>query len=327
MDLFQDSQISLAPLQDKTVAILGYGNQGEPQALNLRDSGIHVIIGSRSEQSEKAQKARSHGFVVKDLVQAASQAQVVMLMLPDEAMGKAYRQFIEPALNPEAYLGFSHGMAVHAGWITPRPEINVFLLAPKAQGRGVRNRYLEGSGVPGLVAVHQDPSGDTVDIALAYGKAIGCSRAGILKTTFAQETVSDLFSEQAILCGGLTQLIKTGFEVLVEAGYAPEVAYFECLYEVKLVADLIQEGGITFMRDKISSTARFGDLSQGEKVIDSHVKESMRQMLDRIQSGAFAEAFTQEVSAGCPMMQERMLQDFYHPIEETGRSLRRADLL
>lgn len=326
MEIYKDAQISLAPIQSKTVAILGYGNQGKPQALNLRDSGTSVIIGMRS-QSLKKTDALQEGFAVEDLPQAVRQAQVVLMTLPDEHMGAIYKEHVEPTLQPGSYLGFSHGMAIHAGWVKPKADINVFLLAPKGQGRGVRNKYLEGSGVPGLVAVHQDPSGDTLDVALAYGKAIGCSRAGILKTTFAQETETDLFSEQTVLCGGLTQLIKSAFEVLIEAGYSPEVAYFECLYEVKLIADLIQEGGITFMREKISSTALYGDLSQGEHVIDAYVKASMERVLANIQSGKFAEAFLNEVSTGKPFMKERLLQDFHHPIEETGRKLRAEKIL
>jgi ketol-acid reductoisomerase len=326
MDVFKDPNVSLAPLQGNTVAIIGYGNQGKPQALNLRDSGINVIIGMRDTSAKKAD-ALAEGFKVYDIPQAVQQSQVVILTLPDERMGQIYRESVEPHLKPGSYLGFSHGMGIHAGWVKPGADINVFLLAPKAQGRGVRNRYLEGSGVPGLVAVHQDPSGDTMAVALSYGKAIGCSRTGIIKTTFAHETVSDLFSEQTVLCGGLTQLIKTGYEVLVEAGFPPEVAYFECLYEVKLIADLIQEGGITFMRKKISSTALYGDVSQGQNVIDGHVKETMRQVLQNIQSGAFAEAFQEEVEHGKPLIRERLTQDEFHPIEETGRALRREGIL
>lgn len=326
MDVFKDSQIDLSPLAQKTVAIIGYGNQGKPQALNLRDSGIDVIVGLRESSGKKAD-IEAQGIKAMPLSEAVQAARVIMLMLPDEVMSEVYQSQIAPIIRPGSYLGFSHGMAIHAGWVKPAPEINVFLLAPKAQGRGVRNRYVEGSGVPGLVAIHQDPSGDTLQVALAYGKAIGCGRAGILKTTFGQETESDLFSEQTVLCGGLTEIIKSAFEVLVEAGFDPEVAYFECLYEVKLIADLLQEGGISFMRDKISSTALFGDLSQGENVIDGHVKANMQRVLRRIQSGEFAEAFVREVQAGRPLIKERHQADFYHPIEETGRSLREMGVL
>ncbi len=326
MDVFKDPHISMAPLAGKTVAIIGFGNQGKPQALNLRDSGISVVVGVR-KASRKHQDIEQAGFKVLSISDAVSQSQVVMLMVPDEVMGAVYDAHIAPAMHAGTYLGFSHGMAIHAGWIAPADTLNVFLLAPKAQGRGVRNRYVEGSGVPGLVAVHQDPSGDTLEVALAYGQAIGCSRAGILKTTFAQETISDLFSEQAVLCGGLTQLIKTAFDVLVEGGMSPEIAYFECLYEVKLIADLIQEGGLTYMRQKISSTALYGDLSQGPSLIDGHVKASMQQVLARIQSGAFATAFQNEVQRGRPLMRERLEQDAQHLIELTGRRLRQEGVL
>lgn len=326
MNVFKDNAISMAPLSNRTVAMIGYGNQGKPQALNLRDSGIKVVIGVR-EGSAKMETAEADGFTVLPLEKAVSHAEVVMMMVPDEVMKTVFDSQIAPYMSPGDYLGFSHGMAIHAGWVHPSSTINTFLLAPKAQGRGVRNRYVEGSGVPGLVAIHQDPSGDTLDVALAYGKAIGCSRAGILKTTFAHETETDLFSEQTILCGGLTQLIKTGFEVLVEHGYSPEVAYFECLYEVKLIADLLQEGGITHMRQKISSTALFGDLSQGPHVIDGHVKENMRRVLHQIQSGVFAERFLNEVNHDRPLMRERLESDNQHALERTGRQLREWGVL
>lgn len=326
MLVFKDAQISLAPLQGKTIAIIGYGNQGKPQAQNLRDSGIQVIIGLRAT-STKRNDALAEGFQVASIPQAVLQSQVVMMLLPDETMGQVYQQDIEPYLKPGSYLGFSHGMAIHAQWVQPALQINIFLLAPKAQGRGVRNRYLAGSGVPGLVAVHQNPSQDTLEVALAYGKAIGCSRAGIVQTTFADETTSDLFSEQTVLCGGLTQLIKTAFEVLIENGIAPEVAYFECLYEVKLIADLLQEGGITFMRNKISSTALYGDVSRGEQVIDAHVKENMRRVFFDIQSGKFAAEFLADAQAGYPNARIRVEQDYHHPIEVIGRLLRQERVL
>lgn len=326
MQVYRDAAIDLAPLQNKTVAMLGYGNQGRPQALNLRDSGINVVVGLR-ENSAKWDIVRSDRLTPLCIADAIKQSDVLMLQFPDELMHTIFKTSIAPYLRSGQYLGFSHGMAITAGWIIPPTNINVFLLAPKAQGRGVRNQYVAGSGVPALVDVHQDPSDDSLEIALAYGKAIGCGKAGIIKTTFAQETQCDLFSEQAVLCGGLTQLIKTAFEVLVEAGYSPEVAYFECLYEVKLIADLLQEGGITFMRDKISSTALFGDLSQGQHVIDGHVKDNMQRVLAKIQSGQFAQDFLQDVSDGKPLIQARQAADYHHAIEETGRRLREAGVL
>jgi ketol-acid reductoisomerase len=328
MAIYRDTDIDLQPLFGKTVAMLGYGNQGRPQALNLRDSGISAIVGvNHPDISPSGHVARSDGMIVLSIPEATARADVIMMMIPDEQMASVYQAQVEPALRAGSCLGFSHGMAIHAKWVSPRPDINVFLVAPKAQGRGVRNRYLAGGGVPGLLAIHQDPAGTTQQVALAYAKAIGCGRAGILETTFAEETECDLFSEQAVLCGGLTQLIKTAFEVLLEAGYAPETAYFECLYEVKLIADLLNEGGITFMRQHISSTARFGDVTAGYRVIDGHVKASMEQLLAQIRSGQFAEAFLREVAAGSPHMAERMAQDFHHPIEETGRRLRDAQIL
>lgn len=326
MTHYQDTDISLAPLHDKTVVMVGYGNQGRPQALNCKDSGLRVIVGLRPG-SPRAEVARQDGLTVLPLAEAVANADVVMMQVPDETMGQVYQDWVAPHLKPGAFLGFSHGMAIHAGWIKPQANINVFLLAPKAQGRGVRNQYVAGHGVPGLVAVHQDPSDNTLEIALAYGKAIGCSRAGILPTTFRDETECDLFSEQAVLCGGLTQLIKTAFDVLVEAGYSPEVAYFECLYEVKLIADLLQETGITEMRKRISSTALFGDISRGERVIDGHVKESMRRVLLDIQSGQFTQDFVRDVETGRPWMKSRVESDFHHPIEVMGRSLRERGIL
>jgi ketol-acid reductoisomerase len=239
---------------------------------------------------------------------------------------EVYQQ-VETHMKPGAYLGFCHGMAIHAHLIQPRADINVFLLAPKAQGRGVRSRYLEGKGVPGLVAVHQDVSGDTLDMALAYGKAIGCGWAGILATTFGEETISNHFSEQAVLCGGLSKLIQTAFEVQVEAGISPEVAYFGCLHEVKLLADLLYEGGITHMRQKISPTARYGDLTRGERIIDGHVKESMRQVLQDVTSDTFAREFLADVATGAHRMEEALLREAHHPIEQTGNALREKQIL
>jgi ketol-acid reductoisomerase len=294
----RDSQIALTPLANKTVAILGYGNQGRPQALNLRDSNIRVVVGCRDVNSQRALLAKQDGFEVFELGEAVAKSAVIMLLLPDEVMATVFEQSILPALKPGSSIGFAHGLAVYEGWLKFPADVDVFLLAPKGQGKGVRGKYLMNSGVPGLYAVHQDASGEAELMALAYGKAIGCSRVGLLPTTFEEETVCDLFSEQAVLCGGLTQLITAAFETLVEAGYAPEIAYFECLYEVKLVADLLHEKGINGMRQGISSTALFGDVLQGEKVIDGHVRETMRQTLQQIQTGAFSQALLTEFASG-----------------------------
>jgi ketol-acid reductoisomerase len=265
--------------------------------------------------------ALDDGFDVLPMADAVHWADVIMMLMPDEVMADVYVESIAPHLRAGQYIGFGHGLVIHAGWVQPQPEINVFLVAPKAQGRGVRNKYLAGTGVPGLYAVHQDPSGNTEQIALAYAKAIGCGRVGIIPTTFAEETISDLFSEQAVLCGGLTSLIKTAFETLVERGFSPEVAYFECLYEVKLIADLLHERGINGMRSAISSTALYGDISRGERVIDGHVRETMRQVLDEIVDGRFSESMRQEFAKGKPSIRDALLKDEQHLIERTHRDL------
>jgi len=318
--ILRDNDIDLKPLLNQNVVILGYGNQGRPQALNLRDSGITVKIGARPD-STKRDEAMADGFDVLPIPDALCWGDVIMMLMPDEVMADVYEQSLAPHLQAGQSLGFGHGLVIHAGWIQPKPDLNVFLVAPKAQGRGVRNKYTAGTGVPGLYAVHQDPGGNTEQIALAYAKALGCGRVGIMQTTFAEETVSDLFSEQAVLCGGLTSLIKTAFETLVEGGFSPEVAYFECLYEVKLIADLLHERGINGMRSAISSTALYGDISRGEQVIDGHVRENMRRVLDDIVSGRFSEAMRREFAQGKPEIQQALLKDEQHLIERTHRDL------
>ncbi len=318
--ILNESHLSLEPLKDRKIAILGYGNQGRPQALNLRDSGLNLRIGVRSG-SLKRSEAESDGFQVLPMAEVIQWADVVVMLLPDEVMARVYDEDVSPYLRAGQYLGFSHGLAIHAGWIKPDPEINVFMVAPKAQGRGVRNKYVAGSGVPALYAVAQDPSGNTEAIALAYSKSLGCGRAGVIQTSFKEETECDLFSEQAVLCGGLTSLIKNAFEVLVEAGFSEEAAYFECMYEVKLIADLLHEKGISGMRDGISSTALFGDVSRGERIIDPHVKETMRQVLAEITSGQFADEMKREFETGKPQIQSQTTKDYHHPIEKTHRRL------
>lgn len=318
--ILRDNDIDLKPLLSQNVVILGYGNQGKPQALNLRDSGVRVKLGVRPD-SKKRDEAIADGFDVLPIPDALHWGDVIMMLMPDEVMADVYEQSLAPHLRAGQSLGFGHGLVIHAGWIQPKPDLNVFLVAPKAQGRGVRNKYLADTGVPGLYAVHQDPSGKTEQIALAYAKALGCGRVGIMQTSFAEETVSDLFSEQAVLCGGLTSLIKTAFETLVEGGFSPEVAYFECLYEVKLIADLLHERGINGMRTAISSTALYGDISRGEHVIDGHVRENMRRVLDDIVSGRFSEAMRREFAQGKPDIQQALLKDEQHLIERTHRDL------
>lgn len=318
--IFQDNDIDLQPILSRNTVIIGYGNQGKPHALNLRDSGVEVKIGARSE-SQKRTEALADGFEVLPIPEALAWADVVMLAMPDDVMGNIYEQTLAPYLRAGQALGFVHGLVIHEGWVKPKVDLDVFMVAPKAQGRGVRNKYLAGNGVPGLYAVHQNPTGHVEKIAMAYAKALGCGRVGVMETTFAEEAICDLFSEQAVLCGGLTSLIKTAFEVLVERGFSPEVAYFECLYEVKLIADLLHERGITEMRKGISSTALYGDISRGERVIDGHVRETMRQVLDEIVSGQFSEAMRQEFAKGKPEINQAVAKDEQHLIERTHRDL------
>lgn len=320
MKILYENDISLKPLLNRKIALLGYGNQGQPQALNLKDNGLNVKIGVRQESRYKSQ-AQADGFEVLSLEAAAAWGDVLMMMLPDDVMADIYEAAIAPQLTAGKYLGFCHGLVIHAGWIQPAPDINVFLVAPKAQGRGVRNKFLAGSGVPGLYAVHQDPSGDTLSVALAYARALGCGRIGVFPSSFKEETECDLFSEQAVLCGGLTSLIKAAYDTLVNEGFSPQAAYFECLYEVKLIGDLLHERGINGMREAISSTALFGDLTRGDRIIDGHVKETMRQVLSEITSGQFAREMREEFKHGKPRIRDKMMEDFYHPIEETHRIL------
>lgn len=320
MSILYENDVSPAPLAHRTVALLGYGNQGRPQALNLRDSGINVIVGLRAN-SLYTEQAQADGFSVYSMKEACRQADVVMVLLPDEVMAQAYQEHMADQLRPGTYLGFGHGLAIHAGWIQPRADLNVFLVAPKAQGRGVRNKFVAGSGVPTLVGVHQDPSGETQGVALAYARALGAGRIGIFPTTFQEETECDLFTEQVVLCGGLSALIKAAYDTLIERGYSPDTAYFECLYEVKLIGDLLHERGIHGMRQGISSTALFGDISRGERIIDGHVRETMRQVLSEITSGRFAQEMRAEFEQGKPRITAKMAQDYHHPLEETHRRL------
>ena len=318
--IYQDADIDPQPLLSRHVVMLGYGNQGRPQALNLRDSGAQVQIAARPDSTKRAQ-AEADGFTVLSYEEALAWGDVIMCLLPDEVVADVYNQHLAPHMRPGQYLGFGHGLAVSAGWVNLDPGINVFLVAPKGQGRGVRGKYEQGSGVPALVGVHQDPSGDTEAVALAYARAIGCGRAGIFPATFREETNCDLFTEQTVLCGGLSNLITTAFETLTERGYSPEVAYFECLYEVKLIADLLHERGIAGMRKGISSTALYGDLSRGPRVIDGHVREQMRKVLDEIESGQFASEMRAEFAAGRPMMRSILEKQAQHPIEAVHKAL------
>jgi ketol-acid reductoisomerase len=303
------------------VAVIGYGSQGHAHALNLRDSGIEVEVGLRAG-SPSADAAEDAGLAVGTVGDATRGAQVVAILVPDHVQKGVYEQEVEPNLEPDAALLFAHGLNVHFGRIVPAAGHDVVMVAPKAPGHRVRELYESGAGTPGLVAVHQDSSGQALELALAYGTAIGCGRVGLLETTFAEETESDLFGEQAVLCGGVTSLVKAGFETLVEAGYQPEIAYYECLNELKLIVDLIYEGGFEYMRYSISDVAEYGDLTRGPRVVDERVKETMRTLLDEIRSGAFARELFADDEAGRPQFEELRRKNAGGQLEEVGSELR-----
>ena len=308
-------------LRDKTVAVLGYGSQGAAQAQNLRDSGCQVLVAQRpgGPRFDVAVDAGFEPVAIPDAVQAAD---LLIFALPDDAAGEIYEQQIRAHLRPGQVLGFMHGFVIHYAQIVPPEDVDIVLVAPKAQGRGVRDEYVAGRGVLALIAIHQDASGNARDVALAWAAGIGASRAGLLETTFKDETETDLFGEQAVLCGGLTALIKAGLETLVEAGYPPELAYFECCHEIKLLADLIHAGGITYMRERISSTARFGDLTRGPRIVGDETRREMRELLKEIQSGQFAREFLEDSHAGRRTSDKLTERGRAHPIEEVGRTLR-----
>jgi ketol-acid reductoisomerase len=303
------------------VAVIGYGSQGHAHALNLRDSGIDVEVGLRAG-SPSTETAEEAGLAVSTVAGATAGAQVVAILIPDHLQKDVYEQEIEPNLEPDAALLFAHGLNVHFGRIVPAAGHDVVMVAPKAPGHRVRELYESGAGTPGLVAVHQDSSGQALELALSYGTAIGCGRVGLLETTFAEETESDLFGEQAVLCGGVTALIKAGFETLVEAGYQPEIAYYECLNELKLIVDLIYEGGFEYMRYSISDVAEYGDLTRGPRVVDERVKETMRTLLDEIRSGAFARELFADDEAGRPQFEELRRKNAGGELEQVGSELR-----
>jgi len=284
-------------LQGKTVAIVGYGSQGHAHALNLRDSGVSVIVSDLRGGPNWA-KAEAAGFQVYDAAEAARLGDVIMILVADHVQGGMYQNAIAPAMKAGKTLMFAHGFNIHYGEIAPPPEVDVSMIAPKAPGHRVRELFTEGVGVPALVAVHQNPSGKALEQALAYGRALGCLKAGIIETTFKEETESDLFGEQAVLCGGAAELVRAGFETLVEAGYAPEIAYFECLHELKLIVDLIQEGGLSYMRFSVSDTAEYGDYTRGPRIVDQHVRDEMKRILAEVQSGQFAKEWIQENRTG-----------------------------
>ncbi len=321
MKVYYDNDADLALIQKKQVAIIGYGSQGHAHALNLKDSGVSVVVGLRKDSSswEKASKA---GLAVKEVAAAVAAADVIMILTPDEGQGALYRDEIAPNIKQGAALVFAHGFNVHFGQIHPRADLDCFLVAPKGPGHLVRSTYTQGGGVPSLIAVHQDASGNATNIALSYAKANGGTRAGVIETSFREETETDLFGEQAVLCGGATALVQAGFETLVEAGYAPEMAYFECLHELKLIVDLMYEGGIANMRYSISNTAEYGDLTRGPRVVNADTKAEMKKILTEIQNGQFAREFILENQAGKPTMQAMRRMGAEHPIEVVGNKLR-----
>jgi ketol-acid reductoisomerase len=321
MKIFYDKDSRPQFLTGKKFAIIGYGSQGHAHANNLRDSGHSVVVGLRPG-SQSWTKAANAGLTVKNTAEAAAGADVVMVLVPDETAPDVYRDDIAQHLRPGAYLAFAHGFSIHFGKIVPPKNVNVFMVAPKSPGHLLRAEFTQGRGVPCLLAVHQDPSGDTREVGLAYASALGGGRAGILETTFKEETETDLFGEQAVLCGGITALIQAGFETLVEAGYAPEMAYFECLHEMKLIVDLVYEGGIGNMRYSVSNTAEYGDMTRGPKVINQCVREEMKKLLADIQSGRFADEWMAECASGKPRFKQLEAQGREHPVEIVGAQLR-----
>ncbi|MBB6099507.1 ketol-acid reductoisomerase [Deinobacterium chartae] len=319
--MYYDADVSLRPLEDTTVAIIGYGSQAHAHAQNLKDSGIDVVVGLREGSASRA-KALQAGLRVASIEEATREASVVMILIPDEHIAATYRESVAPNLAAGKALAFAHGFNVHFKQVEPASDVDVFLVAPKGPGHMLRRVYVEGAGMPGIFAVHQDATGKAREIALAYARGIGCTRAGVLETTFQEETETDLFGEQTVLCGGLTQLIQNGFETLVEAGYQPEIAYFETLHEVKLIVDLIYEKGFAGMRHSISNTAEYGDYVTGPKVVAGPSKQAMREALERIRSGEFAREFVQEAQQGYPNMKRWRSEMNEHPLEVVGKRLR-----
>jgi ketol-acid reductoisomerase len=321
MKIYYDKDADLSLIRGKKVAIIGYGSQGHAHALNLKESGVSVVVGLR-EGSGSAQKAKNAGLAVKNIADAAKEADVVMILAPDEQHKKLYAEQIEPNLKKGAALAVAHGFSIHFGFVKPRADLDVIMIAPKGPGHLVRSTFTQGGGVPCLIAVNQNASGKAKELALSYASAIGGGRAGIIETTFKDETETDLFGEQAVLCGGATHLVQAGYETLVEAGYPPEMAYFECLHELKLIVDLMYEGGIANMRYSISNTAEYGDYTRGPRVITEQTKAEMKKILKEIQSGQFAKEWMAENETGGKHFPEMRARGAGHPIEEVGAKLR-----
>lgn len=321
MKIYKDEDADLSILKDKVIAVLGYGSQGHAHALNLRDSGLNVIVGVRKD-GKSYQKAKEHGFEPLSIREACEKADLIMILLPDQNQPAVYKEEIAPSLKPGKMLLFAHGFNIHYNQIVPPADVDVVMVAPKGPGHLVRREFEKGAGVPCLVAVYQDATGTAFQKALAYAKGIGGTRAGVIETTFKEETETDLFGEQVVLCGGVSALIKAGFEILVEAGYQPEIAYFECLHELKLIVDLIYEGGLSFMRYSISDTAEYGDLTRGPRIINEQVRTEMKKILKEIQDGSFAREWILENQAGRPVLNALRRKEAEHPIEKIGEKLR-----
>lgn len=321
MQVYYDKDSDLSIIKSKKVAIIGYGSQGHAHALNLKDSGVDVTVGLRAG-SGSWKKAENEGLKVCEVPEAVSNADVVMILTPDEFQKSLYDEVIEPNLREGGTLAFAHGFAIHYNQVVPRPDMDVIMIAPKAPGHTVRTEFQRGGGIPDLIAVYQDASGNAKDVALSYASGVGGGRTGIIETTFKDETETDLFGEQAVLCGGAVELVKMGFETLTEAGYAPEMAYFECLHELKLIVDLMFEGGIADMNYSISNNAEYGEYVTGPEVINEQSREAMRNALKRIQSGEYAKMFISEGATNYPSMTARRRNNAAHPIEQTGAKLR-----
>jgi ketol-acid reductoisomerase len=322
MQIYYEQDAPLSALGGKKVAIIGFGSQGHAQALNLRDSGVEVIV-AELEGTENHKLAQSHGFQPVSAAEAAEAADVIQILAPDDVQAKLYQSAVKGALKPGKALMFSHGFNIHFGQIVPPADVDVVMVAPKGPGHLVRSEYETGAGVPALVAVEQDASGQALQVALAYANGIGAARAGVIPTTFKEETETDLFGEQAVLCGGVTELVKAGFDTLIDAGYQPEIAYFECLHELKLIVDLFYQGGINYMRYSVSNTAEYGDLTRGPRVINDKTKAEMKKILDEIVNGQFAKEWLDECEKGKPNFNALYEKDYNHPIEKVGKELRR----
>ncbi|MBP0049252.1 ketol-acid reductoisomerase [Marinobacterium sp. AK62] len=321
MQVYYDKDCDLSIIQGKKVSIIGYGSQGHAHACNLKDSGVDVTVGLRAGSASRA-KAEAHGLKVADVADAVASADLVMILAPDELHGKLYNEVIEPNIKQGATLAFAHGFSVLYNQVVPRKDLDVIMVAPKAPGHTVRSEFTKGGGIPDLIAIHQDASGNAKNVALSYASGVGGGRTGIIETTFKDETETDLFGEQAVLCGGCVELVKAGFETLTEAGYAPEMAYFECLHELKLIVDLMYEGGIANMNYSISNNAEYGEYVTGPEVINEQSKEAMRNALKRIQNGEYAKMFINEGETNYPSMTARRRNNAAHPIEQTGEKLR-----